>query len=142
MDHDAWPALTLAAWEPTYLTLHRWTQIVGKIRLALAPPLNHWWHVALYVTDEGLTTTAMPCGALALSMPFDFGSHRLVAHTSDKRMTSFALEPMSVAEFYGRVEAMLHALEVDVRIWSVPVEVIDRTPFPVDHAHCAYDPAA
>src|SRR5688572_24146733 len=122
-----WPALALEEWEPTYLTLHRWTQIVGKIRLALAPPLNHWWHTPLYVSARGLTAT-MPCDSRLLTLAFDFCSHRLVADTSDKRSASLALEPMAVAEFYRRVLDMLAGLGVHPRIHPVPVEVVDKTP--------------
>jgi hypothetical protein len=142
MDHPAWPHLTLDAWEPTYLTLHRWMQIVGKVRLAHARWLNHWWHVPLYVTSHGLTTSSMPCGERQVTMTFDFCAHQLVAHASDKRTEAIALEPMSVARFYERVRGLLSKLGVEARIWPVPVEVVDRTPFPEDERHCAYDPAA
>jgi hypothetical protein len=139
MAHDDWPTLRLDEWEPTYLTLHRWAQIVGKVRLSLDFAVNHWWHVTLYVTDRGLTTGPMPCGHRQLSMTFDFCSHRLVAHTSDKRTDSFALEPMSVADFYARVEELLRRLDVNAHIWPVPVEVADTTPFTVDWRHASYD---
>jgi hypothetical protein len=139
MQHDDWPALPLATWEPTYLTLHRWTQIIGKVRLALAPALNHWWQVTFYVTDRGLTTSAMPCDARYLTITFDLSEHRLVAHTSDKRTASFPLEAMPVADFYARVQAMLTSIGVNVPIWPVPVEVSDRTPFPDDRHHATYD---
>ena len=102
---DAWPALPLDRWEPTYLTLHRFTQIVGKIRLALAPEVNHWWHVPLYVSSQGLTTSSMPLQDRQLTLTLDFCAHRLVGHTSDKRSESFALEPMTVADFYARTPA-------------------------------------
>jgi len=139
MVHPDWPALALAEWQPTYLTLHRWTQIVGKIRLATASWSNHWWQSALYVGTRGLTTSSMPCAGRQLTLSFDFCSHELVGHTSDKRSESFALEPMTVAEFYRRTMALVASLGVDVHIWPVPVEVVDRTPFLEDQHHASYD---
>src|SRR3954463_9566618 len=139
MEHREWPALVLDEWEPTYLTLHRWTQIVGKVMLAHAPYLNHWWHVALHVTPEGLTTTSMPYDGRYFTLTFDFCAHRLLAQTSDKRSESFELLPMTVAEFYERVLAMLAKLDVEVRIWPVPVEVSDATPFVEDRHHAVYN---
>lgn len=141
MDHPDWPPLPLADWEPTYLTLHRWTQIVGKVTLALAPHLNHWWHVTMRVTPCGLATS-MLCGERHLSMTFDFKRHELVAETLDAGARSLALEPMSVATFYDRVVDLLAELRIDVRLWPVPVEVKDTTPFPQDRHHAAYDRAA
>ena len=140
MSRPAWPELSLADWEPTYLTLHRWTQIAGKIRLALAPWLNHWWQTALYVTSEGLTTSSMPYLDRHLTINFDLCAHRLVAHTSDDRRDGFALEPMSVADFYRQVMALLDRLDMEVAIWPVPVEIADTTPFPEDRRHASYDP--
>ena len=139
MTARAWPELSLADWEPTYLTLHRWTQIAGKIRLALAPWMNHWWQTPLYVTSEGLTTSAMPYVDRHLTINLDFCSHRLVAHTNDDRRDGFPLEPMSVADFYARVVELLARLDVDVAIWPVPVEVADTTPFTEDHHHASYE---
>jgi hypothetical protein len=139
MDHPDWPPLTLAEWQDTYRTLHRWTQIVGKIRLATASWSNHWWQSTLYVTTRGLTTSTMPCRGKRLTITFDFCTHELVAHTSDRRTESFALEPMSVAEFHRRTMKLLADLGIEIRIWPVPVEVVDRTPFPEDHVHASYD---
>jgi hypothetical protein len=139
MNHDDWPPLPLAEWEPTYLTLHRWTQIVGKVRLALEASLNHWWHVTLLVTDRGLTTGPMPFGHLHLSLTFDFCRHVLEAHVSDGRRESFPLEPMTVADFYGKLQRILQALDMTPRIWPVPVEVADTTPFAADRHHASYD---
>jgi hypothetical protein len=138
MEHEDWPSLALSAWEPTYLTLHRWTQIVGKVALANAPYVNHWWHVALHVTSEGLTVS-VPCGRRFVTMTFDLCAHRMVVHTSDKRSESFALEPMTVAEFYHRLTTALARLDVSVHVWPVPVEVNDITPFTDDRHHAAYD---
>ena len=141
MTHPDWPPLHLREWEPTYLTLHRWMQIVGKIRMALAPPVNHWWHVPLYVTPQGLTTStiALPEKKSSMTISFDLFAHRLRIDLSDGRGTGFALEPMSVAEFYQRIVSELRALGIEVAIWSVPVEVADRTPFPEDVQHASYD---
>src|SRR5579862_9510632 len=138
---ELWPPLPLRDWEPTYLTLHRWTQVVGKVQLALAPHLNHWWHVSQRVTSHGLRTGTM-CGDHHLTITFDFVEHRLVAETRDRPTASFALEPMTVAAFYARVRAMLDKLGVAPRIWPVPVEVKDTTPFTKDTLHAAYDRAA
>ena len=139
MDHNDWPPLRLREWEPTYLTLHRWLQIVGKIKLALAPPVNHWWQVALYVTPGGITTATLPFGNGCLTVNFDFVAHSLTVLLSDGRTASFALEPMPVAAFYARTMAALHELGVEVRIWPVPVEVTDQTPFTEDRIHASYD---
>src|SRR5262245_62841027 len=97
-----WPDLTLARWQDTYATLHMWTQIVGKTRLALAPMQNHWWQVALYLTARGLTTSPMPDGDRTFEAEFDFVDHRLVVRTSDGRRETLPLEPQTVAQFYGR----------------------------------------
>ncbi len=140
MDRDHWPALPLAEWEPTYLTLHRWTQIAGKLRLALEPYLNHWWQVPLYVGSRGLTTGGMPCAGRMLTVTFDFRDHRLCFDASDGRSDGFALEPMTVAAFYARFLESLRKLDVRAHIWPVPVEVVDRTPFPDDRQHASYDP--
>jgi hypothetical protein len=134
-----WPSLELAAWEPTYLTLHRWTQMVGKMAVLHAPYVNHWWHVALHLTSRGLTAT-MPSGdGRHLTMTFDFCSHRFEAHTSDKQTRSFPLEPMTVAAFYERLVRALAELGVPSTFRPVPVEVADTTPFPQDLHHAAYD---
>ena len=138
MTARAWPELSLADWEPTYLTLHRWTQIAGKIRLALAPWMNHWWQTPLYVTSDGLTTSAMPYRDRHLTITFDFCAHRLVAHTSDDHRDGFPLEPMAVADFYQKMVELLARLEVEVAIRPVPVEVADTTPFTQDRGHASY----
>ncbi len=142
MNHPAWPPLPLEPWEPTYLTLHRWLQIVGKLRLRHQPWLNHWWHSPLYVCTEGLTTGTLPVDHRHLTVTFDLRRHRLCAETSAGEAASFALEPLPVAEFYARTERLLRDLGLELRIWPTPVEVVDRTPFPADRAHAAYDPEA
>ncbi len=137
--NDMWPPLPLDTWDDTRATLQRWTQILGKTRLALSPSQNHWWHTALYVTARGLATAAMPAERRTLDVELDLLHHRLVARTSDGGDASFALEPMTVAAFWHRYLRMLGELRVDARIWPHPVEVADVTPFPDDHAHASYD---
>ena len=141
---DAWPELPpLADWQDTFDTVHRWTQAVGKVRMARAPLINHWWNVPLYVSTRGLTTSSVPAGAGRFTVDFDFVGHRLVVQTSDGGERSFALEPMSVAAFFEKLTGALSELGVDARIWPVPVEVPDpAVPFPDDTAHAAYDAGA
>jgi hypothetical protein len=141
MEHVRWPGLALAQWEPTYLTLHRWTQVVGKVQLALAPPLNHWWHVSQRVTTHGLTTGSL-CGEDGLTIEFDFVRHRLMVEAGDHERQSFALEPMTVAAFYDRLLGVLDRVDIHPHIWPVPVEIKDATPFPNDKHHASYDPRA
>ena len=136
----AWPALPLDEWRDTYTTIHRWTQVAGKIRLAQAPMINHWWQVPLYVTCRGLTTSPIPYGVRTFQIDFDFIGHRLVIQTSDGATESFPLEPSSVADFYGELMARLRSLGLEVRIWSKPVEIPNPIPFDQDHEHNAYDP--
>ena len=139
-DNDAfWPALPLAEWADTCATLHMWTQVVGKIRLALAAPVNHWWHVTLLVTARGLTTSPMPYWQGTLEIAFDFIDHRLLLETSDGRRRSVALEPKSVAVFYSQVMQALGELEMPVRIWPMPVEVPSPIRFDQDLQHHSYD---
>jgi hypothetical protein len=136
-----WPALDYTEWQDSCATLHRWTQIVGKIRLAQAPPANHWWQVPLYVTSRGLTTSAMPYGERMFQIDFDFIDHRLRIDVSDGRRDSLALVPCSVADFYAEVVGRLRALGLEARIWTMPVEIADPIPFDQDRIHAAYDPA-
>ena len=136
---DCWPALHLAAWKDTFDTLHMWTQIVGKIKLALTPRVNHWWNVPLYVTSHGLTTSIIPYGERAFEMEFDFVGHQLVIQTTDPATKTVALAPRSVADFYNEVMASLRALNIDVKIWTMPVEVPDPIRFDEDKVHAAYD---
>ena len=137
---EVWPDLPLDAWQETYATLHRWMQIVGKIRLALAPMVNHWWQVPLYVTARGLTTSPIPYGMLNFQIDFDFIDHMLRIETSDGARRSFELSPRSVADFLQEIMAQLRSLGIEVAIWNVPLEIEDRTPFDQDHKHAAYDP--
>jgi len=138
----AWPALPLATWRDTYATLHMWTQIVGKTRLALAPMENHWWQVSLYVTPRGLTTSAMPCGERSVEVEFDFIDHALALRASDGASTRFALVPRSVADFYALYLAALHSLGVEPVLMASPVEVETAIPFAQDRTHASYDAGA
>lgn len=139
---DAWPALPLDAWRDSYATLHLYSQIVGKTRLALAPMENHWWQVVFYVTSRGLTTSPMPFDRRTVQVYFDFVDHQLVARTSDGASASFALVPRTVADFYSEYMKLLHDLGVPVKIWPVPVELPEVTPFAEDREHRSYDPEA
>jgi hypothetical protein len=136
---DVWPTLPLNAWRDTYVTLHMWLQIVGKTRLALAPPVNHWWHVAQYVTSRGLTTSSIPCGGRTFEVEFDFVAHRLAVTTSDGSTGAMALGPRSVAEFYQEYLDLLRSLGLEVKIWPVPVELEKWIRFPDDRTHASYD---
>ena len=136
----AWPELPLTAWQDTYTTLHLWTQIIGKVRLALAPRLNHWWQVALYLTPRGLTTSAIPLAERSLQIDFDFIAHRLLFACSDGGTSSVPLAPKPVAGFYREVLEALRSLGIRVEIWPVPVEIAERVPFDQDTSHSAYDP--
>jgi hypothetical protein len=136
----AWPDLPLAEWADTRDTLHRWTQIVGKVRLALAPRVNHWWNVTLYVNARGLTTSLMAHGSTAFEMVFDFTRHELAIEPVGRHGTAIALGPRSVADFYGEVMARLTELGLGVEILARPVEVLDAMPFADDHEHMSYDP--
>jgi hypothetical protein len=140
LTNTIWPSLPLAAWQDTYETLHLWTQILGKIRLALSPQINHWWHSTLYVTPRGLTTSTIPYGTRTFEMSFDFLAHHLQIETSDGITRTIALVPRSVADFYQDVMSTLSAIGIDVQIWTMPQEVQDPIPFEQDYKHAAYDP--
>jgi hypothetical protein len=138
-DFDPWPPLPLDNWLPTYETLQRWTQIVGKTRLELAPFVNHWWHCALYVTPCGLTTSAMPYGRGIIEVEFDFLEDALSARTSDGNTSSIRLQNESVADFYRRYRELLASLGIEVHINGSPNELRDATPFAEDVVHATYD---
>jgi Family of unknown function (DUF5996) len=140
VENDLWPALPQDAWSDTCATLQLWMQIIGKIRLALMPAINHTWNVTLYPTVRGLTTSIMPYGIHTLQIDFDFREHLLQLETSDGRSRTISLEPMTVASFYGKVMAALDELGMPVSIWPVPVEIAQPIPFEQDHTHQAYDP--
>src|SRR5438552_5024490 len=138
-----WPRLTLDEWAPTQTTLHRWTQIVGKTRLALAPMQNHWWQVVLYVTERGLTTSPIPyVDGRTFDISFDFTNHKLIARTSDGDHRTLSLVAQSVADFYREYKAMLHSLGIEVKIMPIPVEMADTMRFADDRTHASYDPDA
>jgi Family of unknown function (DUF5996) len=136
---NTWPPLPLEEWQDTCTTLHMWTQIVGKIRLAQTPLVNHWWNVPLYVSTRGLTTTAMPYEGIFFEMEFDFLEHQLRIKCSDGSNTSIALEPKSVATFYKQTMNALQDLGLKIHIWHMPVEVPTPIPFDEDTEHQSYD---
>ncbi len=136
---ESWPSLPLDAWGGTYATLHLWTQIVGKVRLAQSPWTNHSWHVTLYVTARGLTTSPIPYGARTFQIDFDFVDHRLIVQSSDGGAAGFALEPQSVAAFYARLMAEMGKLDLQVGIHRTPNEVADPIRFDQDETHRVYD---
>lgn len=138
----SWPALPYAAWNDTRETLHRWTQVVGKIRLALTPLVNHWWNVPLYVTARGLTTSEIPYGDRWFDMEFDFVSHVLRVRTSDGALHDVPLRPRSVADLHDEVFSILRTLRIECDIWRTPVEIANPIPLDTDEEHCHYDPDA
>ncbi len=137
---ESWPALPLEAWQDTRDTLHMWTQIVGKVRLALSPLINHWWQVPLYVTARGLSTSAIPYRDGIFEVEFDFLSHNLIIRTREGLSRSIPLEPRSVADFYKEFMAALRSLGIDVKIWRMPVEIPNPIAFDQDVQHASYDP--
>jgi hypothetical protein len=137
---NLWPELPWTDWEATISTLHMWLQVVGKVRMALAPPRNHWWHVTLYVTSRGLTTSPIPYGHREFQVDFDFLDHRLDITDTTGRSFTMPLEPKSVARFYRQFMDGLHGLGIDVRIYTRPVEVAEAIPFEADVRHASYDP--
>jgi hypothetical protein len=134
-----WPSLPSAAWDETRATLHMWTQIIGKIRLAQAPMINHWWQVPLYVTSRGLTTSPIPYGARSFQIDLDFIDHALQITLDDGRREGFALAPRSVAEFHAELMRRMRSLGLEVRIWTMPCEIEHPIRFEEDHRHAAYD---
>jgi hypothetical protein len=136
----AWPALPLAEWEETRATLHMWTQIVGKVRLALSPRINHWWEVPLYVSSRGLTTSAIPYGEGVFEVEFGFIEHFLQIRVSDGRTKTLKLRPQSVADFYREFMTTLESLGIHVKIWAMPVEIPNPIRFDEDRVHASYDP--
>lgn len=141
-DATLWPALPLSEWSGTRDTLHLWTQIVGKVRLALTPPVNHWWNVPLYVDARGLTTSLMPAGGGGLEIRFDFFAHELLLLHTDGREVGIPLQPGTIAEFYAEVTNALALLDADVDLYACPVELPDVVPFAQDRRPAPYDPDA
>jgi hypothetical protein len=136
---ESWPRLPLDEWRATYETLHRWMQIVGKTRLALAPMQNHWWNVPLYVTARGLGTSIIPYRETDFEIELDFLDHMLVVRTSEGAIRTLPLQTQSVAEFYLEYRSLLRSLGIEVKIWPVPVEMADALPFTTDDVHATYD---
>jgi hypothetical protein len=139
LGQGSWPSLPLAAWQDTYATLHMWTQVVGKVRLALSPRMNHWWEVPLYVNSRGLTTSAIPYRGGNFEIQFDFIEHVLQIQTCWGTSQTLPLKPQSVADFYAAFMAALHKLDIQVEIWATPVEVPNPVPFEKDTQHHSYD---
>jgi hypothetical protein len=139
MTDNSWPVLILEEWQDTYATLHMWTQIVGKIRLAQTPLVNHWWNVPLYVSARGLTTSAMPYQDRVFEIEFDFINHKLIIECSDGTTKILVLRPQSVADFYERLMAALGGLGIDIKIWPMPVEIQNPIRFDQDRIHASYD---
>ena len=138
-DLKCWPPLPLGEWQDTYRTLHMWTQIAGKIRLSLSPPLNHWWHVALYVNSRGLTTGPVPYPKGIFEIQFDFQKHAVHISTSEGTSASRPLQAEPVASFYGGISESLASLGIAVNINLKPQEVAAAIPFDRDYDHCSYD---
>jgi hypothetical protein len=135
----SWPALPLASWRETRDTLHMWTQIAGKVCLALTPRVNHFWNIAFKVVPHGLATPALVYEGRTFTMTFDLVDHRLVIEASDGTCETVALQPQTVSQFYTRVMDALHRMEIDVKIWTMPVEVPSPIRFEDDHTHASYD---
>jgi Family of unknown function (DUF5996) len=139
---DAWPALPVADWKDTCATVHMWTQIVGKVRLALTPLINHWWNVTLYLTARGLTTSPISYRDRRFELCFDFLEDQLVLQLSDGSRRTIPLAARPVAEFYRDVMSMLASEGIAVNIWPMPCEVPDPIPFDQDRVHASYSPEA
>jgi hypothetical protein len=137
-----WPALPFADWADTCTTLQLWTQIVGKVRLAHTPLVNHWWNVPLYVGSRGLTTSLIPHGAGGFQIDFDFIEHRLKILTCAGEIETMTLAPRSVADFHAELMGRLRGLGLETHIWTMPVEIPDAIPFQRDTQHASYDPDA
>src|SRR5271170_2707650 len=135
-----WPALPLAEWKDTYATLHMWTQIVGKVRLALSPNINHFWGCTFYLTSRGLTTSTIPYEHGAFEVLFDFTAHTLEITTSQGETRAFRLMPRTVAEFYAEFMRALESLGIHAKVWTMPVEVPRPVRFTLDEGHKSYDP--
>jgi hypothetical protein len=137
---EAWPALPLEEWQDTYATLHLWTQIVGKVKLARTPKLNHWWNVTFQVTSRGLSTGLMNHGTRAFQIDFDLLDHALVITTAGGARRTVELGSLSVADFFHRVMDALRELDLEVSIYATPVELPEVIPFAEDHLHRTYEP--
>jgi len=136
---SSWPDIPFEPWKESCATLHLWTQIVGKYRLARTPWINHSWHATFYVTSRGLTTSPIPAGARDVQFDFDLIDHKLIGSVTDGSKGFFVLEPMSVAEFYRRFLALTDELGVRTKIHGSPNEVADPIPFEQDKFHASYE---
>lgn len=134
-----WPPLPLKEWEPTRATLHLWTQMAGKVKLALCPAVNHWWQTALHVNSRGLTTGPIPCGDRVWEIQFDFLRHLLEIQTNGGQQREIGLVPRTVADFYREFMEALRSLGIGVKIWPMPVEIANPIRFDEDRLHAAYD---
>jgi len=139
MTNGSWPILVLEEWQDTLATVHMWTQVVGKIRLHQTPLINHWWNVPLYVSARGLNTSAVPFGDRIFEIEFDFIDHELRIECSDGAFRKVPLRPQTVADFYRGVMTAMHELGLDVKIWTMPVEVPNPIRFEEDVVHASYD---
>jgi len=135
-----WPDLPLAAWSDTCDTLHLWTQIAGKVRLKLTPRINHWWNVTFRVSSRGLIAPGNCYGGRSFDIVFDLFDHQLLIAADDGSVESFALAPMSVADFHAAFMQRLNRLGIDVSIWTMPSEIEGAVPFEEDFKHAHYDP--
>lgn len=140
IQENAWPPLPLKDWEPTRATLHMWTQMAGKVKLALCPRLNHWWGITLHVNSRGLTTQPIPYGNGVFEIQFDFLKHTLEIELSGGQRCDVKLEARSVADFYREFMAALASVGIRVNIWPMPVEVSNPIRFDQDRVHASYDP--
>jgi len=138
----AWPALPLADWQESYATVHLWTQLLGKTRLALSPAQNHWWHTALYLTARGLTTSVMPYRERAVEVELDFMAERLFVRVSDGALGALPLTARPLAEFYADYRELLRSLGMELKLWPLPAEIADAVPIDQDRAPRAYDARA
>ena len=139
---ERWPELPWEPWKETAATLHMWTQIVGKIRMVQTPWINHSWHVTLYVSPRGLTTSAIPYGERTFQIDFDFIRHELLITTCDNESRIVPLEPQTTADFYSQVMQALRELDLEVEIYARPNEVEEAIPFAEDRVHASYDAVA
>lgn len=139
LSKNTWPSLPLSEWKDTYETLHRLTQIAGKIRIALEPLVNHWWNSTLYINSRGLTTSAMSYENIQFQIDFDFIDHFFIIQTSEGITRKIPLEPRPIAEMYKDIMYNLSDINIYVPLWTTPVEVSDRTPFEEDYKHASYD---
>ena len=136
----SWPQLPLEAWQDTCSTLHLWSQIIGKIRLAFTPLVNHWWQVPFYMTSRGWTTSPIPYKENIFQIDFDFIDHQIQITTDRGDFRSLELKPRSVSDFYKETMEILYSLGIEVHLWTTPVELPERIPFEQDSTHSSYDP--